>query len=1012
MYYVIHCGGLPFNGDTIKTQSLGGSESAAYYMAKELAEKGHNVTVFTNSKDEGKFDGVKYCWAGQVTEHNPLGEAFHFYAQNTPHDVLIIQRHPYAFNFAYAAKIKLWWMHDLAMVRHREIIQQGLWNCDGILTVSGYHKKQVCETWGINPEKVFAIQNGVDLSLFEGDISSHFGNIGEGRKSLNQKALLYTSRPERGLEWLVMPDGIMDRLGSMDKNYHLYVCGYDNTTAHMKDYYEYLWGRCEELENVTLLGHLTKQELADVMRQSDLHVYPVPGPEQPNFEEVSCITAMEDMAAGLPLLSSNHGALPETCEGSGALLLPLNDKGFPDIQKFVDAISGGIIGPEAVTRQLESAPKFAWSVAAGMVENIVKGQFSTYSDNAKMRDMIRKSDIYAVRDFEELPDPITQGCRAELDECYGFAWNNTWGDHYQRYYEYEKDRGVEYGPERMDGNPRFEYVSGFIDNLPDNVRVLDYGCAHGHYTVTMAGRFPDNQFVGIDITESNIEKARAWADSEGLTNIEFLHGWIDDAGVLQIPERESVVMASGATGGGVEEQHEALGAFDVILAAEVIEHVGAPQHLVDNLCTYLTDNGVFMGTVPYGPWEAMGYEEHWPWRAHVYHFERQDIMDMFGVHKNLNIVCAPSGNSKWGQAKGSHIFTFGKPEQLSGPIDLDRKYRELAPLQTVSSCLIVKDGGETLLKTLNSISGVSDEILIGVDESTTDNTLNVIAHFIEARKGLWPRVEWFNIKPAIETGFDEARNSVIEKASGDWVLWLDSDETLVHPENIFKYLHDNAYDGYAMKQHHFSIEPLGVMKTDLPVRLFRNHKGIKFFGVVHEHPEKALNEGVGHAMMIPDLDIEHVGYQTEHVRKGRFNRNIELLVRDREKYPDRKLGKFLWIRDLAQMIKFELDNNGQQMTPGIYQKATYVVDGWLELLNMAEFRMALDSLMYYSAAAKILDDGKGFDYGIAVDAKKAGDVDPRKQGPIMAHFANREHLDKFTKLLTDEKVKDYDSRYF
>ena len=59
MYIVLHVGGLPFNGDTIKRESLGGSETAGYYMAKELAAQGHSVTIFTNSPDEGVFDGVK-----------------------------------------------------------------------------------------------------------------------------------------------------------------------------------------------------------------------------------------------------------------------------------------------------------------------------------------------------------------------------------------------------------------------------------------------------------------------------------------------------------------------------------------------------------------------------------------------------------------------------------------------------------------------------------------------------------------------------------------------------------------------------------------------------------------------------------------------------------------------------------------------------------------------------------------------------------------------------------------
>ena len=58
MHIVIHAAGLPFNGQTIPSgESLGGSESAAYFMAKELVELGHKVVCFTNSKDMGKFDG-------------------------------------------------------------------------------------------------------------------------------------------------------------------------------------------------------------------------------------------------------------------------------------------------------------------------------------------------------------------------------------------------------------------------------------------------------------------------------------------------------------------------------------------------------------------------------------------------------------------------------------------------------------------------------------------------------------------------------------------------------------------------------------------------------------------------------------------------------------------------------------------------------------------------------------------------------------------------------------------
>ena len=76
MYIVMHCGGMPFNGNTIKEQSLGGSETAAYYVAKELAQAGHSVTIFTAHQEGGVFDGVKYEWMGEASEEVPLGQRF------------------------------------------------------------------------------------------------------------------------------------------------------------------------------------------------------------------------------------------------------------------------------------------------------------------------------------------------------------------------------------------------------------------------------------------------------------------------------------------------------------------------------------------------------------------------------------------------------------------------------------------------------------------------------------------------------------------------------------------------------------------------------------------------------------------------------------------------------------------------------------------------------------------------------------------------------------------------
>ena len=54
-------------------------------------------------------------------------------------------------------------------------------------------------------------------------------------------------------------------------------------------------------------------------------------------------------------------------------------------------------------------------------------------------------------------------------------------------------------------------------------------------------------------------------------------------------------------------------------------------------------------------------------------------------------------------------------------------------------------------------------------------------------------------------------------------------------------------------------------------------------------------------MLLPVVKIAHYGYKDEGTRKERFARNLPLILRDREENPERILGKFLWLRDLAQM---------------------------------------------------------------------------------------------------------------
>ena len=62
---------------------------------------------------------------------------------------------------------------------------------------------------------------------------------------------------------------------------------------------------------------------------------------------------------------------------------------------------------------------------------------------------------------------------------------------------------------------------GPVDELRAGARVADIGCGTGHALVLMAKAFPASTFVGYDLAEDAIERARAEAAAEGLTNVTF-----------------------------------------------------------------------------------------------------------------------------------------------------------------------------------------------------------------------------------------------------------------------------------------------------------------------------------------------------------------------------------------------------------------------------------------------------------------------------------------------------------
>ena len=997
MDYVIHSMGIPFNGDTVKKASLGGSESAAYFLARELAARGHDVKLFTGEKQGGEFDGVSYVYYGDVDQSNPLGKDFTYYATNTPHDVLVIQRHPMAFHKDYASKINVWQLHDLALHRTAPMINGGLPRIDLVTAVSSWHADQVKEVYGIAPPILKVVPNGVDASLYYG-VQGMLPDV-PGVDWSDKFTMLFQSRPERGLEHLVRPDGIMAKLAAAGSKAHLLVCHYAGIAPQMESYYQQLYRWAEALPNVTLLGALNKADLARVQKACALLCYST------EFEEVSCITAMEAMHAGLPLLTSSVAALPETCEGSGTVLLPLKD-GKADEEKFIQSIRSFEMMPEMLfdlrSKQHEAAKTRTWSRAVDKFEEAVGAAFASrqQSHAGMLRHLIENSDIVAATLLGPADDPISKAAIQEINAMYSFAMIG--GDlkaHYAKWEGKNCDRLQEIGHDieveckLILSQSRFRGIASMTatafnqfrvkpGNEGKRMQVLEYGCAHGHITFPLAKMLPQADFLGYDFMERSIQKATDSIKLMGTTNAKF--ALCDQDGIAALPK------------------------FDVIVCAEVLEHVWDYRDLLTRLRDRLNPDGVMILTTPTGRWEWSGHENWLQGREHLHHFEKQDLREIFAGHLT-EFMYAPADPEETGGPRGSWVTSVRFSNAPIGYVDYSRKFSQMAPRQTVSLCMIVKDAQDTVRTAIGSAIQYVDEVIVAVDPSTTDLTVARI----EELRAEWPHtpIKVIDGLRALQDGFGPARNVTLDAACGEWILWMDADEEVSGANNAWRSLRPSNFNAYGTPQRHYSSDPPQVLTTDYPCRLFRNFRGARFYGLVHEHPEDKPGEAIARSGMMMDVSFLHNGYINEPIRRARFYRNFPLLERDMEENPDRILNKFLYLRDMAQSVQFEAEQTGGRMTPAMVARCEEGIECFKEVLRADKpvLRMIIDAIQYYSVCVSALQ--RGFDAEAQISVKRDDAPALACQMQVKGRFHDRETYETVMNKIQQESTKHYESRH-
>jgi UDP-glucose:(glucosyl)LPS alpha-1,2-glucosyltransferase len=224
-------------------------------------------------------------------------------------------------------KINILWQHlsydqpNVRLMQDRKFVD----SIDYFIYVSHWQYNKFREIYKIPEYKSFVIKN-----------ATHAFDTVEKQKD-NKIKLLYTSTPWRGLAVLIKSIEILNKTREdfevdIYSSTKIYGSKFDENE---KDKFEALFDKCKNTPNVNYLGYADNDSVRAAVQKAHIYAYPS------IFEETSCLAVIEAMSAGCHVVTTNYGALPETC-GEFATMIEFDSSGQNLIERYAETLNSVI----------------------------------------------------------------------------------------------------------------------------------------------------------------------------------------------------------------------------------------------------------------------------------------------------------------------------------------------------------------------------------------------------------------------------------------------------------------------------------------------------------------------------------------------------------------------------------------------------------------------------------------------------------------------------------------------